>query len=205
MKESKIILLESSVKGNKEPFPPKTTHSPCCSFAAAESVIISHIIRWDQLLLFPWELMQKLDRKQTEGKDIWKVGREFPKIHLHFGTSFCSSTHAIDNRNLCKQGKATLPIISVSSDRELSRKCTENWQPEKPSSCVIRVLPDTNTRTSWLQRLKCPRDTRTLNNLGFGKFTSWTLLVAKKIHSDSHEAICIVPQKDMNKCSTDGP
>lgn len=117
MKESKIILLESSVKGNKEPFPPKTTHSPCCSFPAAESVIISHVIRWDQLLLFPQELMQKLDRKQTEGKDIWKVGREFPKIHLHFGTSFCSSTHAIDNRNLCKQGKATLPIISVSSDR----------------------------------------------------------------------------------------
>lgn len=98
---------------------------------------------------------------------------EFPKIHQHFGTSFLSSTHAIDNRNLCKQGKDTLPIISISSDRGLSRKCTENWQAEMPSSCAMRVLPDTNTsRTSWLQRLKCPRDRRTLNNLGFGKFTS---------------------------------
>lgn len=80
-----------------------------------------------ELLLLPWELMQKLDRKQTEGKGIWKVGRQFPKIDLHFGTSFLSSTHDIDNRNLCKQGKATLPIISASSGTELSRKCTENW------------------------------------------------------------------------------
>lgn len=70
----------------------------------------------------------------------------------------------------------------------------------------MRVLPDTNTSgTPWLQRLKCSRDRRTLNNIGFGKFTSWTLLVAKKIHSDSQEAVCAVPQKDMNKCNMDGP
>lgn len=84
--------------------------------------------------MFPWELKQKPDRKQTEGKGIWQVGRVFPKICLCFGTPFLSSPHAIENRNLCKQGKATLPIISVSSDRELSRKCPENWQAEKPSS-----------------------------------------------------------------------
>lgn len=78
--------------------------------------------------------MQKPDRKQTEGKGIWKVGRVFPKICLYFGTSFLNSLDAIENKNLCKQGKATLPIISVSSDRELSRKCTENWQAEKLSS-----------------------------------------------------------------------
>lgn len=39
--------------------------------AAAQSHITSHIIRWDQLLLFSIELMQKLDSNQTEDKDIW--------------------------------------------------------------------------------------------------------------------------------------
>lgn len=67
MKESKIILLESSVKGNMEPFPPKTTHSPCYSrgdylAAAVQSHIISHITRQDQPLLLSMELIQKPDR-----------------------------------------------------------------------------------------------------------------------------------------------
>jgi len=37
---------------------------------------------------------------------------------------------------------ATLPIISVSDAGELSGKCTENWEKERPSACVIRMLPD---------------------------------------------------------------
>lgn len=79
MKESKIILLESSVKGNKEPFPSKTTHSPCCSFPASESVIISHVIRCDQLLCSLGNSCKNLTENKLKAKVFGKLEERFQK------------------------------------------------------------------------------------------------------------------------------
>lgn len=117
MKESKIILLESSVRGNQEPFPPKTTHSPCCSFPAAECHYQSHYkVRPTPTVPLGTHAKTYLVENKLKAR-IFEILKEFPKIHLHFGTSFFSNTHAIDNRNLCKQSKVTLPIICWQGER----------------------------------------------------------------------------------------
>lgn len=109
MKESKIILLESSVEGNMEPFPPKTTHWSCYLFpgqvfscSCSESHYQSHYKVRSTPTVF-YRTHAKTWREPNWRRRCLINQERVSKDAPAFWCFYPSCTHAIDNRNLCKQ------------------------------------------------------------------------------------------------------